>query len=115
MTTKNYHVKLEGKAQLHEPVIRLEGISINIWSVDGGSTWENKKVTIEVTGALDIFMSCKAMSGTDWEFTVTDKGEDEKIYEEEGTTGEKLDSMDGIRIPNYSERKKSINYNNLLI
>lgn len=108
MAKKNFHVKLEGKAQLHEPVIKLEDIEVNIWSVDGGATWENKNVTVDVTGALEVFMSCKAMSGTDWELTITDKETDKKVYGEEGTTGEKLDSRNGTRIPNYSERTKSV-------
>ncbi len=101
MATKKYHVKLEGNAQLHQPVIKLEGININIWSVDGGSTWENKNVTLNVNGSLEIFMSCKAMSGTDWEFSVKNKENGIKIYETDGTTGEE--------IPNYSERTKSVN------
>jgi hypothetical protein len=108
MATKNFNIKLEGKAQLHEPLIKLEDIEVNIWSVDGGVTWENKNVTLDVTGSLEIFMSCKVMSGTDWEFTITDKNTDKKIYDEAGTTGEKLDSRGGERIPNYSERKASI-------
>jgi hypothetical protein len=101
MATKNFNIKLEGKAQLHEPLIKLEDIEVNIWSVDGGVTWENKNVTLDVTGSLEIFMSCKVMSGTD-------KNTDKKIYDEAGTTGEKLDSRGGERIPNYSERKASI-------
>jgi len=108
MATKKFHVKLEGKSQLHEPVIKLEGIEVNIWSVDGGSTWENKDVKLDVTGSLEIYMSCKAMSGTGWEFFVESKDTDSKVYETEGTTGEKLDSRDGERIPNFSERKKSV-------
>jgi hypothetical protein len=109
MASKNFHVKLEGKSQLHEPVIKLEGIAVNIWSVNGGVTWENKNVTLDVTGTLEIYLSCKAMTGTGWEFSVTAKDPDSKVYETEGETGEKLDSREGQRIPNFSERKVSVN------
>lgn len=64
---KNFLVKLEGKSQLHEPVIKSEGITVNIWSVDRGSTWENKDIILNVAGTLEIYMFCKAMSGTSWE------------------------------------------------
>ena len=53
-------------------------------------------------------MSCKAISGTGWEFTVTDKSSDEDIYDEKGKTGEKLESRNNQRIANFSERIKSI-------
>lgn len=109
MSTKIFQVKLEGKSQLHEPLIKLEGITINLWSVDDGLTWENKKVILEVSGSLEIYMSCKAMSGTGWEFSIAQNGEDEKVYETEGKTGEKLDSRNGVRVSNFSERKTSIN------
>ena len=108
MATKKFHVKLEGKSQLHEPQIKLEGIEVNIWSVDGGATWENKNVSLDVLGNLEIYMSCKAMSGTGWEFFVKNKDNDSKVYETEGTTGEELDSREGERIPNFSERIKSV-------
>jgi hypothetical protein len=109
MALKKFNVILEGNSQLHEPVIKLEGILINIWSVDGGTTWENKTVSVDVTGSLEIYMSCKALSGTAWHFTIIDKDNGKKIYEKEGETGEKLDSRNGERIPNFSERKTSIN------
>jgi hypothetical protein len=107
---KNYHLILKGKAQLYEPIIKLENIQVNISSIDGGVTWEESQdFTLEISGTLEIFMSCKAMSGTNWEFTVIDKDADKKVYNAEGKTGEKLDSMNGQMIPNYSERKESIN------
>jgi hypothetical protein len=107
MPIKSFHVKLEGKSQLHEPVIKLEDIEINIWSIDGGITWENKNVTINVTGNLEIYMSCKAISDTGWSFYVENKDNESKIYETKGYTGETLE--DGNSYPNYSERKKSVN------
>lgn len=106
---KNFHVKLEGKSQLHEPVLKLEGITVNIWSVDGGSTWENKDVKLDVAETLEIYMSCKAISGTSWNFYVKNKETGVKVYETEGITGEELDSRNGQRIANFSERKKSVN------
>ncbi|MDP2947399.1 MAG: hypothetical protein Q8N88_04755 [Nanoarchaeota archaeon] len=109
MAAIKFHVKLEGKSQLHEPVIKLEGIEVNIWSVDGGLTWENKDVTLEVTGKLEIDMSCKAISGTGWEFFVKNKESDKKVYETEGATGEALESRNGQRVANFSERKTSVN------
>ena len=110
MASKTFHVKLEGKSQLHEPAIKLEGIEVNIWSVDGGVTWENKNVIIDVMGNLEIYVSCKAMTGTGWEFSIKNKDTDAKVYETEGETGEKLESRDGQRVPNFSERKTSVNY-----
>jgi hypothetical protein len=108
MAQKNYSIKLEGKSQLHEPFIKLEGIVINIWSVNNGVSWENKNVILDVTGKLDIYMSCKAMSGTGWKFCINDNELNKDIYTSEGVTGEKLDSQQGKRIPNFSERKTSV-------
>jgi hypothetical protein len=108
MAQKNYSIKLEGKSQLHEPVIKLEDILINIWSLDGGLSWENKKVTLDVTEKLDIYMSCKAISGTGWKFSVSEKESNKNIYSTDGVTGEKLESQNGKRIPNFSERKVSV-------
>jgi predicted neuraminidase len=108
MAQKKYLVKLEGKSQLHEPVIKLEDIKVNIWSLDGGITWENKNISIEVLEKLEIYMSCKAMSGTEWKFSIMDKSINKNVYETEGKTGEKLESQNGHRIPNFSERKTSI-------
>ncbi|WP_298307099.1 hypothetical protein [Flavobacterium sp.] len=109
MALKTLQVKLEGKSQLHEPIIKLEGIIINIWSINGGLTWENKDIILNVTNKLEIFMSCKAISGTDWELTIKEKGSTNKCYEESGTTGETLESKNGQKIPNYSERITSVN------
>jgi len=109
MATKILHVKLEGKSQLHEPIVKLEGILINIWSIDGGLTWENKNVILDINGNLEIYMSCKAMTGTGWSFYVKEKNGATK-YENEGRTGEALESRDGARISNFSERIASVHY-----
>lgn len=95
MATKTLTVKLSGKSQLHEPIIRLENVSLNLFSVDGGETWENKGILIDINGNLDIFMSCKALSHTGWEFKVADKNTKNSLYEVSGHTGDIS--------PNYSE------------
>jgi hypothetical protein len=102
MATQSYKIKLAGKSQLHEPVVRLENISINLWSIDGGVTWENKNAQVNVDGNLEIFMSCKAISGTDWGFTVTNISMGARVVDEDsGSTGDTS--------PNYSERRTSVN------
>jgi hypothetical protein len=105
MAVQTYNVKLKGKAQLHEPVVKLEGVMINLWSADGGETWTNKKVNVDLTGNLEVFMSCKSLSGTSWEFVIqniTNPTNKKKVVDEEGTTGD-----DGT--PNYSEYSGSVN------
>jgi hypothetical protein len=101
MTNQSYKVKLTGKSQLHEPVIKLESIQINLWSIDGGVTWENKEATVNVNGQLEVFMSCKAITGTQWEFEITNKASGAKVVEKDGATGEQL--------PNYAEYSDSVN------
>lgn len=108
MATATFHVKLEGKGELHEPTIKLENIKVNLNGSSDGTTWENSSVVIDISDDLEIHMSCKAISGTEWEFFVKGKGTDTKIYEAEGKTGEPLDSQKGESIPNFSERKVSI-------
>jgi len=88
MATKTILVKLEGKDQLHEPRVRLENISINLFTVDGGTTWENRGITISITGTLDLEMSCKALSGTGWDFKITDKDSRAALYNKTGHTGD---------------------------
>jgi len=105
MSTETFYVKLEGKSQLHEPKIMLEDFIINIWSRDHGITWDNKKVDVNIEGDLQIYLSCKAVSGTGWTFTVKNKNSNKIIYEEEGETGEALESRKGKCIENFSERK----------
>ena len=107
MATKTIYVKLEGKGQLHEPTIKLENIKVNLNGSSDGSVWENASVILDITENLEIFMSCKAISGTDWEFLVKEKESDSVVYEAEGTTGEPLDSHGGQSITNYSDRKVS--------
>ncbi len=102
MEKTTYKVKLEGKSQLHEPNVKLEGIQINLWSTDGGETWINDNVIVNVSGQLQVGMSCKAISGTAWEFAVTNKTSGKAVLEEEGQTG-------SSGIPNYSEIFKSVN------
>ena len=101
MTQQQYYVKLSGKSQLHEPVIKLEDISVNLFSIDGGETWENKNISINVNGQLHVFMSCKAISGTGWQFTITNKLTDTKVMDKTGKTGE-------MGVPNFSEITDSV-------
>ena len=109
MATKTIHVKLKGKGQLHQPVVRIEGINVNLWSPDSGVTWENPGVQLSVTGLLDVFMSCKAMTGTGWDFLVKDVAVATPCYTAQGVTGEPLPSQGGNALGNYSERLASIN------
>jgi hypothetical protein len=108
MINKTYKIDLSSDAQLHVPVVKLEDMPVNLWSTDGGSTWSNDGVNCEVDGELNIYMSCTALSGTDWKFTVTDADSSKKVYDEEGTTGEKLASRKGKRIANFSERETTV-------
>ena len=103
MAVKTLQVKLEGKAELHEPRVRLEDMFINLFTVDGGTTWENKGVQVNINDKLDYLMSCKAISGTDWTFSIKDKDTKKKLLEEEGTTGEKM--------PNFSRIEGSVEVN----
>jgi hypothetical protein len=103
-------VKLEGKAQLHQPQVKFEqsGISVNLWSFDGGVTWRNDDATIQFDGALDIFMSCKALTGTGFKFTVREKNTGGLIRELEAETGDPMPHRGGERRANYYELKESI-------
>ncbi len=76
---------------------------INLFTMDGGATWENKGVQIKIDNKLEYFMTCKAMSGTDWTFTIKDKAAKKKLLEEDGTTGEE--------IPNFSKLEGSFDVN----
>lgn len=99
---QQYTVKLTGKSQLHEPAVKLENIGINLFSIDGGETWENKNAIVGVTDLLNVFMSCKAISGTGWEFILTNKLTGSKVIDQTGLTG------DG-GIDNYSQIDTEIN------
>lgn len=109
--TTTFNVKLEGASQLHEPVIKLEGMTVNIWSSDSGKSWKNSSVIIDVNGSLEIYFSCKAISGTIWKLSIKEAGSSDEIYQDEGETGEVLASRDGARIGNFSERVKFISNN----
>ena len=102
MASQNYDVKLSGKSQLHEPIVRLEDIQINLWSSDGGETWKNDKATVNVSGLLEVFMSCKAISGTEWTFVIKNTASSMKVVDEDGETGEGGE-------PNFSKLSKSVN------
>jgi hypothetical protein len=110
MSLRSFDLKLEGKSQLHEPIVKLQGIQLNIWSVDGGGTWENKDVELDVGNKLDVFMSCKAVSGTGWKFTIQDNGNDKEIYNASGETGEPRGGDPTKKeVPNYSQRETAVN------
>jgi len=86
MAIRTFDIKLVGQSQLHVPSVKLAGMGVNLWSNDGGVTWENSKVSADVDTKILIYMSCEAISGTDWEFTVTMGGR--QIYNKKGETGE---------------------------
>lgn len=109
MILKEYRIILEGKSQLYEPIIQFKGRNIDIISFNDGTTWENKNVILAESENLEIYMSCKAQSGTCWKFIVHNNKTNAKIYETDGSTGEPLETRNGIRIANFSERKASIN------
>lgn len=102
MAQEIYTVKLAGNSQLHEPVVKLENIQINLWSNDGGETWTNDNVIVGVIGQLQVFMSCKAITGTDWELQIKNTNTTTDILDENGTTG-------STGTPNYSEFNRSVN------
>jgi hypothetical protein len=108
MAAKKFKVKLEGKYSLESPVIRLAEINIDISSADGGAIWTGEALIPDREDGLTIYLSCKAISDTEWSFSLSDADTGKKIYSTEGYTGEKLESRGGIRIANFSERKLSI-------
>jgi hypothetical protein len=87
MTNRYFDIKLTGVGELHSPIIKLQDIQINVRSNDRGLTWENKNVEVDVDGNLAIFMSCQAISGTDWEFSIQDTVTNKNIYDKKGETG----------------------------
>lgn len=102
MAKQIYNVKLFGKSQVHEPEVILEDISINLWSIDGGQTWENKNAEVDVSGQLQIEMSCKAVSGTSWKFIIINKLLNSKVLDDSGQTGDQ-------GTVNYSKRNYNVN------
>jgi len=99
-----YKVELKGKGQLHEPKLKMERVLINLFS-NSGTVWSNDDIELDVVGELELFMSCKALSGAEWEFSVYDTKKEEIVYEASGETGERLDTRQGRKIANYSERE----------
>lgn len=109
MTNISLKVKLEGKSQLHLPSVLLEDLyPINLFSIDGGVTWRNDNVTIPLEGDLNILMSCRAISGTKWTFTVTNKETGKDLISESQRTGDPMDHRDGAIEENFSELKVNI-------
>ena len=107
MAANDFRIELIGKSQLKDPIVKLASRLVDIFSTDSGITWVGRVVTLDVSDNLQIYMSCKAITGTGWTFTVKNVGTDKNIYEVDGVTGEPLESRNGERIPNFSERETS--------
>jgi hypothetical protein len=109
MSTISLKIKIEGKSQLHLPSVVLEKLyPINLFSFDGGVTWRNDDVTVPLDGNLDVLVSCRAITGTKWTFTVTNKETGKDIINTSGKTGDPIAHQANERIENFSEKRFSL-------
>ena len=100
MATLLLEVKLSGKGKILQHSVTLEDIALTLFTIDGGKTWTDSDIDVQIDKDLDVKLVCKSLGKVGWDFFIKDQITGKKLYEVSGTTGDS-----GV---NRSEREKSI-------
>jgi hypothetical protein len=91
MALQDYKIDLNGVGSIQNPKVRLENNFPVLMESTNSKDWTGY-ASLDVIGDLDYLMECFAMSGTDWDFTITNVNTT-KVLSLSGTTGEKTPNM----------------------
>src|SRR5688500_7639054 len=92
MATQQYRVELIGKGPLSNPKVLLENDFPVQMTTSDLETWIGE-TSLDVVGLLDYQMKCHGLSGTGWDFKITNKKNGKAVVTLDGTTGEKYPNM----------------------
>ncbi|GAB3983484.1 hypothetical protein GCM10028806_56740 [Spirosoma terrae] len=82
-------VLLQGKDQLHEPKLILEGLPITIRTLDG-EKWENSSVKLPVDNVLNIRLEVFGVRTTEWTLTINYKLTGDELYKKKSEIGKNI-------------------------